>query len=301
MAHGRSRVVLALLTLLVAGLVAAGCGSDSSSSSSSSGGGGGSGASSGSSGQPGKGKPAVTIGTKDFTEEFILGQLYTQALEAKGYKVNLKSNIGATEIVDKALTRADVPHEGGGVARAVQQARPVVEGVERLDQDERALRRGRPRGRADVLARTLELRVQRDIRQREADEGVEPLAAHGPGELEGDRDVLVEAALPLRIVDEPAVAGGQVPAVEVDQHHVEPGVAHGSRHGVEVLYGRPPELHGGEAGPRGGVKALEERALGEEDGDVGGEAWGHQDASGGGERPSQPRIRSASADGADRG
>ena len=26
--------------------------------------------------QPGKGKPAVTIGTKDFTEEFILGELY---------------------------------------------------------------------------------------------------------------------------------------------------------------------------------------------------------------------------------
>lgn len=102
MAHGRSRVVLTLLTLLVAGLVAAGCGSSSSSSSSS--GGGGSGASSGSNAQPGKGKPSLTIGTKDFTEEFILGQLYTQALEAKGYKVNLKSNIGATEIVDKALT-----------------------------------------------------------------------------------------------------------------------------------------------------------------------------------------------------
>ena len=45
--------------------------------------------------QPGKGKPAVTIGTKDFTEEFILGELYEQALEAKGYNVNLKKNIGA--------------------------------------------------------------------------------------------------------------------------------------------------------------------------------------------------------------
>jgi osmoprotectant transport system substrate-binding protein len=54
--------------------------------------------------QPGKGKPAVTIGTKDFTEEFILGQLYKQALEAKGYTVNLKRNIGATEITDAALT-----------------------------------------------------------------------------------------------------------------------------------------------------------------------------------------------------
>ena len=34
----------------------------------------------------------------------MLGNLYAQALEAKGYKVNLKENIGATEIIDKALT-----------------------------------------------------------------------------------------------------------------------------------------------------------------------------------------------------
>src|ERR671931_736613 len=53
--------------------------------------------------QPGKGKPPVTIGTKDFTEEFILGELYKGALEAKGYTVNLKKNIGATEITNPAL------------------------------------------------------------------------------------------------------------------------------------------------------------------------------------------------------
>jgi len=54
--------------------------------------------------QPGKGKPAVTIGAKNFTEQYILGELYAQALRAKGYTVNLKSNIGSSEIVDKALT-----------------------------------------------------------------------------------------------------------------------------------------------------------------------------------------------------
>jgi osmoprotectant transport system substrate-binding protein len=97
MAHGR------LLTLLavIATLVVAGCGGDDNGGSS---GGGGTGTSSSSNDQPGAGKPAVTIGTKDFTEEFILGNLYAQALEAKGYKVNLKENIGATEIIDKALT-----------------------------------------------------------------------------------------------------------------------------------------------------------------------------------------------------
>ena len=51
---------------------------------------------------------SLTLGTKDFTEEFILGQLYKQALEAKGCKINYKENIGATEIVDKALTSGQI-------------------------------------------------------------------------------------------------------------------------------------------------------------------------------------------------
>lgn len=46
----------------------------------------------------------LTLGTKNFTEEFIVGQLYRQALEAKGCKIAYKENIGATEVVDKALT-----------------------------------------------------------------------------------------------------------------------------------------------------------------------------------------------------
>jgi osmoprotectant transport system substrate-binding protein len=58
--------------------------------------------------QPGKGKPAVTLGTKDFPEEFVLGELYKQALEAKGYTVNLKKNIGSTEIIDKSLTSGEI-------------------------------------------------------------------------------------------------------------------------------------------------------------------------------------------------
>jgi glycine betaine/choline ABC-type transport system substrate-binding protein/ABC-type proline/glycine betaine transport system permease subunit len=53
-------------------------------------------------------KPPITIGSKSFTEQTILGQLYTQALKAKGYKVTLKANIGQTEIADKALTSGQV-------------------------------------------------------------------------------------------------------------------------------------------------------------------------------------------------
>ena len=68
------------LLAVIAMLVVAGCGGDDNGGSSASSGGS---SSSSSSDQPGKGKPAVTIGTKDFTEEFILGNLYAQALMVK--------------------------------------------------------------------------------------------------------------------------------------------------------------------------------------------------------------------------
>ncbi len=52
---------------------------------------------------PGTGKPTVTIGDKNFTEQFLLGQLYRQALEANGFTVNLNPNIGPTEVTLQAL------------------------------------------------------------------------------------------------------------------------------------------------------------------------------------------------------
>jgi osmoprotectant transport system substrate-binding protein len=57
---------------------------------------------------PGKGKPAIVMGDKNFTEEFILGELYRQALEAKGFTVTLKKNIGSSELTDKALTSGQI-------------------------------------------------------------------------------------------------------------------------------------------------------------------------------------------------
>lgn len=53
-------------------------------------------------------KSAVVIGTKNFTEEYVLGQLYKQALEAKGFTVSYKENIGSTEIIDGALTSGKI-------------------------------------------------------------------------------------------------------------------------------------------------------------------------------------------------
>ncbi len=54
------------------------------------------------------GQPTVVLGSKNFTEEYILGQLYKQALQAKGFKVTYHQSIGSTEIIDKALTSGQI-------------------------------------------------------------------------------------------------------------------------------------------------------------------------------------------------
>ncbi len=97
------RALLLLLVPLAVVLAACGSSKKSSSSSSST-----TTSSSTASGKPGAGKPAIVMGTKNFTEEYILGQLYKQALEARGFTVELKNNIGASEVVDKALTSGKI-------------------------------------------------------------------------------------------------------------------------------------------------------------------------------------------------
>jgi osmoprotectant transport system substrate-binding protein len=53
-------------------------------------------------------KPTVIVGNKNFTEEFILGQLYGQALQAKGYKVQFKGSLGSSELADAAITSGKI-------------------------------------------------------------------------------------------------------------------------------------------------------------------------------------------------
>lgn len=101
------------LLVAVAALAVQGCGSSSGpgpgSGSGSAAGSGGTSAGTASTGNgtsahgPGTGKPTVILGTKNFTEEIILGQLYAQALRAKGYKVTLRADIGASEVVHGEL------------------------------------------------------------------------------------------------------------------------------------------------------------------------------------------------------
>jgi osmoprotectant transport system substrate-binding protein len=71
--------------------------------------------------QPQGTESQLTLGTKDFTEEFVLGELYKQALAAKSYTVRLRKNIGPTEVIDKELTSGaiDAYPEYMGVALTV--------------------------------------------------------------------------------------------------------------------------------------------------------------------------------------
>jgi osmoprotectant transport system substrate-binding protein len=52
---------------------------------------------------PGTGKPVINVGDKNYTEQFVLGQLYVQALRAQGYSVNVNQNIGPTAVTVQAL------------------------------------------------------------------------------------------------------------------------------------------------------------------------------------------------------
>jgi glycine betaine/choline ABC-type transport system substrate-binding protein len=50
----------------------------------------------------------IKVGSKNFTEEFILGEIDAQALEAAGYKVKRDLNLGSEQIAFKALKNSNI-------------------------------------------------------------------------------------------------------------------------------------------------------------------------------------------------
>src|SRR6267142_2926265 len=102
---GRTAALFAITALSV-GLAA--CGSSSSSSTSSSSSATTAGTPAPAASGPGAGKPAVSIGDKNFPEENILGSLYAKALQAKGFTVKLKDNVGSSELIYKALQSGQI-------------------------------------------------------------------------------------------------------------------------------------------------------------------------------------------------
>ncbi|MFH1103466.1 MAG: ABC transporter substrate-binding protein [Actinomycetota bacterium] len=86
--HFRSRVVGAALIGLA--LIVSACGDDTGS------------------GGDTKVGPAITIGSTNFGEQLILGEIYAQVLEANGYTVERQFNLGDREVVYPALTGGQI-------------------------------------------------------------------------------------------------------------------------------------------------------------------------------------------------
>ncbi len=82
------------VTVVTLALVLAACGSSDDGGSSDGGGGG--------------NKEALIVGSKDVAGAQVLSQAYGQALEAKGYQITYKDNIGPTETVFPLLEKGDI-------------------------------------------------------------------------------------------------------------------------------------------------------------------------------------------------
>jgi glycine betaine/choline ABC-type transport system substrate-binding protein len=51
---------------------------------------------------------AITVGSKNFTEQYILGEIYSQALEAAGYDVTKELDLGPEQVAYRALQSGEV-------------------------------------------------------------------------------------------------------------------------------------------------------------------------------------------------
>jgi osmoprotectant transport system substrate-binding protein len=95
---GMALAMLAALALAI-GVSACGSSSDSSDSTASEGGEGGGAIVS----NPDNAKVSLTIGSKNFPEQEILGEIYTQALAAAGYKAKSDLSLGSETVAHKAV------------------------------------------------------------------------------------------------------------------------------------------------------------------------------------------------------
>ncbi len=52
--------------------------------------------------------PSIRVGSKNFTESFIIAEIYAQTLEAAGFTVARRFNLGSTQIAMAAMQRGDI-------------------------------------------------------------------------------------------------------------------------------------------------------------------------------------------------
>lgn len=101
----RMRAAAALLLTLLLALGVAACGSDDDSDSTGESSGGDAGAIVS---NPENGDVTLTVGSKNFTEQIVLGEVYAQALEAAGYKVKKQLNLGSETVARQAVKSGQI-------------------------------------------------------------------------------------------------------------------------------------------------------------------------------------------------
>jgi osmoprotectant transport system substrate-binding protein len=57
---------------------------------------------------PSGGGATIRVGSKNFTEEFIVAEMYAQLLEANGFKVDRKLNLGSEQVAHQALVNNEI-------------------------------------------------------------------------------------------------------------------------------------------------------------------------------------------------
>ena len=109
--HPRLRALFALLAVVGLTLAFVACGDDDSSSSSTSADTSSTSSDSGDNliqSNPDNGQISLTVGSKNFTEQYILGEIYAQGLEAAGYDVSTDLNLGSEQVALKALQNGEI-------------------------------------------------------------------------------------------------------------------------------------------------------------------------------------------------
>ncbi len=85
--RNRLRVVLSMLLALVTALTVVACNMG---------------------GDNGSASASIKVGSKDFTEQFILGEMYAFALESAGFTVERKLNLGGTPVAQAGLESGEI-------------------------------------------------------------------------------------------------------------------------------------------------------------------------------------------------
>jgi osmoprotectant transport system substrate-binding protein len=77
---------------------------------------------------------SVTVGSKDFDEQLLLGEILVQAFGAAGAEVTNQVNLGGTSVARAALTSGDIDvypeYNGTGWAVHLEQENPSFDSVE---------------------------------------------------------------------------------------------------------------------------------------------------------------------------